>query len=329
MTRLLTSGPRRSSQPDTDAIEGTAHSVQRLVVILFLAIYCLVQLALRELPGPESLVFVLLLLIAAFGRFPSFVRPWVPFLLILFGWQTLRGYTLEVIRGSAIPLHVTPMIALDRTLFGGHLPTLLLQRALYAPHQTHWYDAAATLLYECHFALPVLFALGLRFRDVSAQWRFLGTLVLLFFAGYATYLLYPAAPPWLASEWHYIQPHVYLIRDAVLGHVRVGGVQDFPSLVNSANPDLTASMPSLHAAYPTLVLWFCLRYWKRLVPLAIVYCASLWFTIVYIGDHYVIDVLVGATYATLSFLVFQWIASRVTSSEPEPLREERAVGGRE
>lgn len=75
-------------------------------------------------------------------------------------------------------------------------------------------------------------------------------------------------------------------------------------------------MPSLHAAWPTLVFLFCLFYWRPLAPFALLYCFGLWFSIVYIGDHYVIDALVGILYAVIAFFAVRafatWRAGRRT-----------------
>jgi hypothetical protein len=64
-------------------------------------------------------------------------------------------------------------------------------------------------------------------------------------------------------------------------------------------------MPSLHAVFPTLVFLFFLVYWRPLAPLALVYCFGLWFSVVYIGDHYVVDVLAGILYAVITFSILE------------------------
>jgi membrane-associated phospholipid phosphatase len=58
-----------------------------------------------------------------------------------------------------------------------------------------------------------------------------------------------------------------------------------------------AALPSLHAAYPMLLLLF---FWRdgRWVRLGLaVYVLAMGFTLVYSGEHYVSDILVGWAYA--------------------------------
>jgi membrane-associated phospholipid phosphatase len=66
-----------------------------------------------------------------------------------------------------------------------------------------------------------------------------------------------------------------------------------------SNP--VAAMPSLHAAIPmmlALFFWTRVRWWLRVV--LVVYVLAMGLTLVYAGEHYVIDVLVGWLYAAIS-----------------------------
>jgi uncharacterized protein (TIGR03382 family) len=79
------------------------------------------------------------------------------------------------------------------------------------------------------------------------------------------------------------------------------------------NPNVVAAMPSLHAAYPTLIFIFSLHYWRRVAPLALLYCFCLWFSIVYLGDHYVVDIIAGIVYALATLLGLEalgWLQRR-------------------
>jgi membrane-associated phospholipid phosphatase len=68
-----------------------------------------------------------------------------------------------------------------------------------------------------------------------------------------------------------------------------------------SNP--VAAIPSLHAAIPMMLVlffWPRVRWWVRAVLLA--YALSMALTLVYSGEHYVIDVLLGWAYAGLAVL---------------------------
>lgn len=254
-----------------------------------------------KVTGASLFLLGLLTLTFLLARTFPVLRDWTPFVIIIFGWQLLRGYTDVVLSGAAFSLHVTPMITIDRDIFGGRLPTLMLQSALYDPGRLHWYDVAAGSVWACHFVLPVAFALLLWLTARRTYWQFAAALVVLSLAGFITYVIYPAAPPWIASQMGYISQPVHLIRSDVLTQLHVGPAVSW--IFSHGSPDDYAAMPSLHASFPAMVLWFCIFYRRKLVPLAILYCSGMWFTIVYIGDHYVTDALVGFCYATIFFFV--------------------------
>jgi membrane-associated phospholipid phosphatase len=70
----------------------------------------------------------------------------------------------------------------------------------------------------------------------------------------------------------------------------------------AANP--VAAMPSLHTAFALFVVVFFLpRVRRRWWPPMLAYPLAMTFTLVYTGEHYVIDVLVGWVYVGLTFAV--------------------------
>jgi membrane-associated phospholipid phosphatase len=73
-----------------------------------------------------------------------------------------------------------------------------------------------------------------------------------------------------------------------------------------------AAMPSLHAACPMLI---CLFFWNRLhrpwaKALLVLYVPAMAFTLVYTGEHYVIDIFVGWAYAIVVYVVGTKILDR-------------------
>jgi membrane-associated phospholipid phosphatase len=76
-----------------------------------------------------------------------------------------------------------------------------------------------------------------------------------------------------------------------------------------SNP--VAAMPSLHAAIPMMLLLF---FWRELQirgrALLAVYAGLMAVTLVYTGEHYVIDVLLGWTYAALTVFGYRALAAK-------------------
>jgi membrane-associated phospholipid phosphatase len=85
-------------------------------------------------------------------------------------------------------------------------------------------------------------------------------------------------------------------------HVRFGnGSGIFSGTGHFADP--VAAVPSLHAAYPLLLVlffWKSAGRWRWLLAL---YPLAMALTLVYTGEHFVIDVLLGWMYATVVFVV--------------------------
>jgi membrane-associated phospholipid phosphatase len=226
---------------------------------------------------------------------------WLPFTAVLVLYDVSRG----IADGIGMPLHVSDIAAADRGVFGT-VPTVWLQQRLLDPGSPHWYDAVATLVYTTHFlATPVVAAaLWLRSRDV---WKaFITRVVVLSVAGLVTYVLSPAAPPWYAAREGVIEP---VIRAPARGwlwlHVNhAGNLLSEGQL--ASNP--VAAMPSLHTAFATLIALFVmsrLRTRWRLVILA--YPMAMGLALVYLGEHYVIDLVAGVGYAlAVDFGVGAW-----------------------
>jgi hypothetical protein len=225
-------------------------------------------------------------------------------------------------------VNILPMIEADRFLFAGHLPTVELQRLFYNPGHLQLYDYAAFFLYAMHFVLPLAFAFFLWLTNRSLFRRFAYSLVALSYLSFATYVLFPAMPPWMAAEQGYI-PHVYKIFDDGLAAVSQGS--GIPVVYSFLNPNPVAAMPSLHAAWPMLVFLFIARNYGRRYLALVVYPIAVWLTIVYTGHHYVIDAVVGVLYAAGIYYAVISVSAwreRVENSELATAEVPRGGGGR-
>jgi membrane-associated phospholipid phosphatase len=228
-----------------------------------------------------------------------FLRDWLPISLLLVVYNVSRGYADDF-----FDPHVTEMINADKAMFGGHVPTVWLQEHLYQPGVVQWWEVVVSLVYVSHFlAVPTIgVILWLRRRE---QWaRFMRRWFTLSVAGLITYFLYPAAPPWWAAKFGYLTEPV--ARISTNGWNAVGLHSAGNTLnalqVEASNP--VAAMPSLHTAYALMAVAFFLpmvarRWW----PVLLAYPLAMTFTLVYSGEHYVIDVLVGWAYVAAVFLL--------------------------
>lgn len=230
----------------------------------------------------------------------SFLPDWAPVVGLLVVYNLSRGFA-----DSAEP-HVTELINADRWLVGwftgGQVPTVWLQEALYDPDRVRWWDMLASWIYFSHFVLAIGVALVLWLRDRQRWAAFMRRFLFLCAAGLATYFAYPAAPPWWAYEHGYL-PEV--ARISTRGWAEIGLHGAFNALNAgqlASNP--VAAMPSLHTAWALLVVAFFLpsvarRWW----PLLLAYPLAMALTLMYTGEHYLIDVFAGWAYVGVTFLV--------------------------
>ena len=243
-----------------------------------------------------------------------FARDWLPVVVVLVAYDFSRGFA-----DNLSSPHVTPMIHADEFLFGGTLPTLWLQQHFYDPGQIHWYDVAASFVYFSHFVVSLTLATVLWLRSRPMWASFMRRWFTLTALGLATYFLYPAAPPWWASQYGYISEHIE--RMSGRGWEAIG-LHSAGKLLNAgqalSNP--VAAMPSLHSAFSLCaVAFFFTKVSKRWLPLLIAYPLAMSITLIYTGEHYAIDAIVGFAYVGIVYLGV-WLAEQWWRQ-----REERAV----
>ena len=255
------------------------------------------------------------------------VRDWGPVCAALVGYDYSRG-----LAAHGLAPHVTAMIKVDEFLAGGRLPTLWLQQHLYDPQRVHWWDVLASVVYLSHFvAVPgVAGVLWLRRRQMWSA--FVRRWLLLAIAGVATYLAYPAAPPWWASVHGYLGEHVERLSArgwAALGLDSTGPL--FNQGQALANP--VAAMPSLHAAFSMfLAVFFFPRVRQRWRLLLFAYPLTMMFTVLYCAEHYVVDVLAGwgyvlATCGLVGFVERRWQHNTGVSERGRHRRHTRCFPG--
>ncbi len=305
---------------------GIPTSVYLVGIGIYLVVLSIILFRRGGFIGPDTILPFILVVVIIMGQARTFLRDWIPFVLILFGWQMLRGYADQAARGGGFPLHNEDLIRAERFLFNGELPTLWLQERLYIPGEVHWWDIMATGFWAFHFVLALVFAFLLWVRSRELFRRFAYSLLALSVAGFITYVVFPAVPPWLAAERGTIPTTVHHIQFRVVEQLQVG--RNASWIMQNGNPNIVAAMPSLHAAYPTLVFFFSLVHWRRFTPLAFLYCLGLYFSIVYVGDHYVIDALAGIAYAGITLAaieaLYRWRARRRAAKPSEAFVQQAA-----
>jgi len=261
--------------------------------------------------SPDYLLLVMVPLALLTGRFVAFLRDWVPFVALFLGYEALAGVAPKL----GIAPHIYGMVRVERFLFLGRSPNEILQRHL---GDLRWLIVACTVVYFCHFLYPLLVGLTLWLVDRGSFVRYVVALLAMSFAAFVIFLLVPTAPPWYAHNLGAL-PGVH---DLVQGAL--------PSKVSPyfrhLDADQVAAFPSLHAAYPTLGALALWRMNRRSAFFTVPWCLIVWFSVIFLGEHYAIDVLGGIAFAVGTWLVMtRLVFPRIRSLAAADGAEERVV----
>lgn len=267
----------------------------RMIGIVGACLSVLLYVRQPSFPTPDKLLVFLTFVFMAFGQGWQFFKRLAPFVILLLVYESFRG----LVPSLNSNVNYTFMVDADRLLGLGMLPTQALQAWLWHG-SVQWYDFYIYLVYMLHFVLPFALALVIWKYRPKVYWNYISAFITLSFAGFLTFLAFPAAPPWMASQQQIIPP-VTRVSSHVWGAL---GIHDFPSLYNRISPNPVAAMPSLHAAYATLFALFVYKlFGRRWGLVASIYPLTIYFGTVYQGEHYLIDAIVGALYAGTAFAV--------------------------
>ena len=252
---------------------------------------------------PPQYLLVMLVPALVLGRPRRYLLDFIPFGLLIMLYAQARGLA-HILHPQ--PFYM-PQYDAEKFVFGGHFPTAELQDWLWKGH-ARWYDHVVSDTMKIHFLVPPLLGFALWLKRRSLFYRYGATMILLSLAAALTFLAFPAAPPWAASQTGRI-PHVLLFADARTASA--------PSANHSAhlyNP--YAAIPSIHAGYAFLAFLFVAMLawrtrWRWLaLGVGILYPLAESFAVVYTANHYVVDLLLGCVYAAGALFAVHWFWRR-------------------
>ena len=260
------------------------------------------------------------ILVVPTGRIRSFMFSFGPYAAVWFTFTGLRSLADETVFARTVNFQVADF---ERELFGGQLPTVMLQDRLLDVSSLAWYDYACTATHWSYFIIPHGVAIYLWFKRPELFRRMLGAMTLLLSVGLALYFLLPSNPPWMAPEPinSPSAPVVYRVMESI-GKALGGGLYNASyKVVGESNP--RAAMPSIHMAITFLLVfptWAVSRRWG-LIMLA--YALVMGYSLIYLGEHYFIDVVMGCAVTTYGWYGANWINRTLLV----PLRAPRVESG--
>lgn len=187
-------------------------------------------------------------------------------------------------------LRVRYPIAIDRALGFGRLPTARLQGALFTPGRVTFRDRVLTWVHWLWFLEPHAALIWILARDESRFPRAARQMAATYDLGCLGYFAVPTAPPWWAAEQGYTNSEVR--RMMVEVGEEVWG-RAWPALYGSLGGNPWAAMPSLHFATSVMAAILLAESGPLRGAAGWAYAGTLGFALVYLGEHYVIDLLAG------------------------------------
>jgi membrane-associated phospholipid phosphatase len=133
-------------------------------------------------------------------------------------------------------------------------------------------------------------------------------------AGYATYLIYPAAPPWYVDHYG-LGPAILSAAPEAAGTLRFDallGVHWF-AVYYARNANVFGAMPSLHVGQTFLAVLFAWQF-RSLRIVATGFWLLVFFASVYMNHHYIVDGLAGMVFAAGVWAAFRGRLRRAAAS---------------
>ena len=291
-------------------------------IVAYAMLLCFLMIARGISLTPDVVVVGLGLAAILLGRGRLFLRDWIPFIALFFAYELMRGYADKF----GLPIHISDVVSIERAISAplGQLPTTWIQSLHHGDvwsQQNGSLDPIATIsviFYFLHFPLPLVVGFLLWVRQRSVYYDFVAALIVLSMAAFVTYLLLPVAPPWFAADATKSATQAACGGQACVSgilHLRDTGFQGLESLFGFGNyffsyqnvygisSNDVAAFPSLHAAYPFLAFLFARKAFGKAGFLMLAYAACIWFAIVYLGEHWVVDIIGGVVYASVAYFV--------------------------
>lgn len=283
--------------------------------------YILINYALGGLNADHVIVSSVSLLDFYNQNTRRFLKYFFPLILTGAIYDSMRYYYWWGITGR---IHVTEHYEFDKLLFGINDGLRRLSLPEYFETRTNkLLDIVCGFAYLIFVAEYLAAAFWLFFKKKFDLLRVFGFSFLgVNLIGFATYFIYPAAPPWYLTLHGFGEARLDVKSNAA-GAVRFDEIlgTSFFDQIYGRGIDVYGSIPSLHVAYPLLVAWIAWRERIAFIP-AFAFYLVMCFSAVYLQHHHVIDILLGTSYAFLTIPLAQYVAKRIDARSPRLLNQE-------
>ena len=237
-------------------------------------------------------------------------------------WAYYVHYDMPDDRPGALErrVRVDYPIAIDRLFGAGEVPTVRLQRALARGERLRAHDYLLTFAHWAWFVVPhgtvayTLWRHPERFRRTAVG------VAACFDLGLVGYWALPTAPPWWASRIGKLPPVRRTM--AAVGERLWGRL--WQPLYHSVEGNPYAAMPSLHFGTSVVAARALAEIGPGHGAIGWGYAGVLGFALVYLGEHYVVDLAAGALCAEVAWR----LARKVVPDEDRSVSGDLRSNGR-
>lgn len=253
------------------------------------------------------LLYIVFVAIKPSRKFALALAPWLIFACSYDWMRLLPNYEVN-------PIDVRGLYEAEKNIFGITTASgVLTPSEFFAIHHCSFADFMAGLFYLCWVPVPLAFSIYLYVKGrKEAYLHFSLAFLFVNLLGFCGYYIHPAAPPWYAMNYGF-EPILHAPGNvAGLGRFdALTGIPVFHSIYGK-NANVFAAVPSLHAAYMLLTTVYAIltRQKKLTIALFAFICLGIWFTAVYSGHHYVIDVLLGIATTIVGIVLLECLIMR-------------------
>ena len=215
-------------------------------------------------------------------------------------WGYLAAYKMphDDPRRLAARVHIDYPIAIDRVLGFGATPTQRLQQAFAAPGSINRFERVLAWCHWMWFFVPHASVAYVLVRDPDRFPSAAARMYAVFDIGAVFYWAIPTAPPWWAAERGRMEDRdAARVRRMMIEYGEEFWGDRWEALYDVLGGNPLAAMPSLHFATSLMAAHLLSELGPVAGAVGWSYAGLLGLALVYLGEHYAIDLIAGAALA--------------------------------
>jgi membrane-associated phospholipid phosphatase len=214
----------------------------------------------------------------------EFLKNSVFFVSLLLSYEALQGVTGALINSGS----VASLADIDGSIFRFAYD---LQKVFFSPSVT----VASILFYGLHVFLIIVAVVLFWFRNRMIYRGYAYSMILTSYLALFTFVVFPTSPPWFTGAARNLLSDGSVLLPSAL--------QELQQALLAIESDKFAAFPSLHAAYAVLFTIYALRLSRKLGLVVLAIACGVFFSTIYLGQHYVIDLIGGIIYSLAAVAV--------------------------